>query len=66
MSGQYIEHQVSETSDGFELVVTISSDNCYWTSRPARLEAETWLQAVQEAGQQVAVLRRTLGLGNGA
>lgn len=58
----HIEYQVSENVNGFELVVTITSGTSYWTSKPARLEAETWEQAHREAGAQVLALRTTLGL----
>jgi hypothetical protein len=58
----HLEAQISENTEGFELTVTLTSSTTYWTSRPARLEAENWDEALEEATQQVRSLRRTLGL----
>ncbi len=59
----HTELQVSENgSGGFEMVVTLVTDKSYWTSRPARLEARNWSQAVDEATAQVRQLRAALGV----
>ena len=58
----HLEAQISENVLGFELTITLTSGTDHWTSRPARLEAETWDEALTEARGQVFALRRTLGL----
>jgi hypothetical protein len=57
----HLEYQVSENVNGFELVITLTGLTS-WTSRPARLEAETWEQAMAEAAGQVRALRAVLEL----
>lgn len=59
---KHLECQISETAHGFDLVVTITAGTSRWTSKPARLEAETWDEAHREAGFQLTALRNILGL----
>lgn len=57
----YVEPQIQPTQDGgFQLVVRISGSNTtdVWTSGPARLNATTYDEAVQEAIPQIRALKK--------
>jgi hypothetical protein len=58
----HLETQVSGTAARFQMVITLTTGESYWTSRPARLQAETREQALAEASGQVRQLRKTLNL----
>lgn len=59
----HTEMQVSETSEGFQVVLTITNGSeATWTSGAAKLNAGTWSEAVREAAGQATKLRKALGL----
>jgi hypothetical protein len=55
-----IEHQIFHEADGFDLILTISNNGNYWTSKPARLDATTWDEAHKEAKEQISALQAAL------
>jgi hypothetical protein len=54
------EAQIQPTDDGFQLVVTISVDEYYWTSLPMKLNATNDVDAKAEALVKINLFKKAL------